>query len=75
MKERLLMKKDVFIIHYTDAKPWLPTYKNRLGDRWWFLLCSRLVRCIITAQKSSNRDLGALTVQGPYHTELFSQMV
>lgn len=64
-------EKDVFIIHYTDAKPWLPTYKNRLGDRWWFYYAldwsDVLLRTEIT-----NRDLGALTVQEPYHTAIFT---
>ena len=35
------------------------------------LLCSGLVRCILRTE-IINRDLGALTVQEPYHTAIFT---
>lgn len=30
------MEEKAHIIHYTDDKPWAQTYRNRLGDLWWF---------------------------------------
>ena len=59
------------IIHYTGDKPWYHLSNNRYRLTWWFYYSvdwsDVLLRTEIT-----NRDLGALTVQEPYHTAIFT---
>ena len=63
--------KKVSIIHYTAGKPWQAVFNNRLGDRWWFYYALDWSDVLLRTE-IINRDLGALTVQEPYHTAIFT---
>ena len=46
-------------------------FNNRLGDRWWFYYALDWSDVLLRTE-IINRDLGALTVQEPYHTAIFT---
>ena len=49
-------------------------FNNRLGNRWWFYYALDWSDVLLRTE-IINRDLGALTIQEPYHTAIFTKCV